>query len=1483
MAFGGAGLLVLLLALLLGGGAGPARAQPVPPAPLPPAPAVAAAPRAPMAPGSLAAPAAAAFAADPAFDADGHAACQATGVWPEEAAAPPLGRAAAKPTSARAPMGHEIVAAVKARAAAAARAPAPQPPAPLAPGPPAPVPEARKWKPSPLCPDFMEQHPKMPRCDPCHGFSNVFAQRDGDVELTFAKTKVNAHNGQKCGPRDAKNKYTGFTHTDLQYQMGSGLDKHEMYYDPTKIRMAKKHKQLCLKTQAPYATTEEGVHQAAGAPLDKNVLLGVLDPVGGTELLTELVELCNIQELPPAKYNDQYGGLIFSSNGGDGTSQLRYLKVGLQYPKGGATPEAFISYAFPEAAGPGPGGPLGCYADSADDRLLDGPTMKSGGMTPEMCKDFCADEGDFPAYGVEFGKECYCGALPPASAKIDEAACDVPCGGDTTQTCGGADAINVFEVSSSSGTSGKVLTTASASKPLGGLKYKDPKSCVTFKLVYNVPETTATGFFKAPGDKKFKTIGTIDGINGEFRSVDQAGMQQAIGSTCFAGVMGSSPKGGPKATFCFDRFSVKQKNDITGGDGPVFEPPPPAVPEGPVEQVGECPTPGFGTEVGCSASAAPTANEWIAKESDTLPTIGGLSQAPTDLVVFGHKAYITSANGAFLIAPLDHTGDLELGSKCGSGPWPSLKAYHAATADCYQSFMIDACPSEASYEEWADGDLQFLPLGIDIDRKSDPANPHIYILGSANAPGGIYKGGDNTGCLVQYKLAQKNSGAWDWLQTNKVSGLPRALANHGPNDVEVVTNIPGYEGKDVVCMALGGNTGGGSPTEVTADEFKDRPESVLSASIVCADVLERENPAWDHDKHGKCDINPIGGMCGGTGGGGGMCPPKLFKELAEDLEKATAKHSVPIPCMEPAKCKAGAGAFRLGVPASKSDDLLCAHKSAAYKDLTSCHVEIYSSGFRNAYGFTQTRDGHLIAANNGHSGDAQMPDSPTDCEMFYTEDLEEMSTNKPAWGNDNLAILGQGCYLGHPAPARDECVWFDGEKQDDLHGGTWEPHPHYRADRVFLVGDHLSVCGVMEYSDDLFCGQLDSKLLTVHFAKGDNVAAYPILRGPEYADGIALDDDPFTVVGGLADPIQLGPIDKKAGTFMVAEFDGSVNKAGSMSVHVPALGGKTPNYSTANSVAPQLKVATDGAASAVFAGKLYLFGGKTGGKDTPTAEVLEFTPGAAGLKAWGAVPNHSSTGFYGATAVAHEPVKGAAVFVLCGGQKSPKKYIGKCTVVNAETGAAKKTVKLPGPPRAKMGVEVVYDKWMVLVGGEDVNGAATTVSVMDLETQTFAKGPFAKLPGTGRIAPATMALNDQLYAIGGATDGGTVASMLRFDLATNAWESTFVGGGALPALPGNAGKSGAQTSKMQGRLMTCFGLTSKTKVSNKCYRLDPWEDDPEWEDVDATADVIGVADAGFGTIGGTLYGFGGTNGVKKQKQGFASSYCLGYKGLKCCE
>ena len=57
------------------------------------------------------------------------------------------------------------------------------------------------------------------------------------------------------------------------------------------------------------------------------------------------------------------------------------------------------------------GGFLGCYADSADARLLAGPSYASGGMTVAGCEDFCAAAGDFGAFGVQFGKvsTCTCG------------------------------------------------------------------------------------------------------------------------------------------------------------------------------------------------------------------------------------------------------------------------------------------------------------------------------------------------------------------------------------------------------------------------------------------------------------------------------------------------------------------------------------------------------------------------------------------------------------------------------------------------------------------------------------------------------------------------------------------------------------------------------------------------------------------------------------------------------------------------------------------------------------------------------------------------------------------------------------------------------------------------------------------------------------------------------------------------------------------
>ncbi len=106
---------------------------------------------------------------------------------------------------------------------------------------------------------------------------------------------------------------------------------------------------------------------------------------------------------------------------------------------------------------------LGCFFDAATARLLPlqavfagSPT--AGAMTRELCAEYCCGAGyaDPPGYpppgsavvGVEYGAQCYCGKTFDASkAKPPHAPgsnCTMKCSGNSSQLCGGSDAINVF-------------------------------------------------------------------------------------------------------------------------------------------------------------------------------------------------------------------------------------------------------------------------------------------------------------------------------------------------------------------------------------------------------------------------------------------------------------------------------------------------------------------------------------------------------------------------------------------------------------------------------------------------------------------------------------------------------------------------------------------------------------------------------------------------------------------------------------------------------------------------------------------------------------------------------------------------------------------------------------------------------------------------------------------------------------------------------
>lgn len=100
-----------------------------------------------------------------------------------------------------------------------------------------------------------------------------------------------------------------------------------------------------------------------------------------------------------------------------------------------------------------PWGLLGCYIDDTASRTL--PTMiPMGGqneMTINNCLDRCLASGNTYC-GVEYHGECYGGTTQPGNSllatpsnNILAAGCNLPCYGNSTQACGGANRILVFE------------------------------------------------------------------------------------------------------------------------------------------------------------------------------------------------------------------------------------------------------------------------------------------------------------------------------------------------------------------------------------------------------------------------------------------------------------------------------------------------------------------------------------------------------------------------------------------------------------------------------------------------------------------------------------------------------------------------------------------------------------------------------------------------------------------------------------------------------------------------------------------------------------------------------------------------------------------------------------------------------------------------------------------------------------------------------
>ncbi|KAF8155044.1 hypothetical protein K438DRAFT_360544 [Mycena galopus ATCC 62051] len=99
---------------------------------------------------------------------------------------------------------------------------------------------------------------------------------------------------------------------------------------------------------------------------------------------------------------------------------------------------------------------IGCQGDNRSDRALKHlVTVASHNMTVESCLDSCA-AGGYILGGVEFGDECYCGNT--LLYAYGESSCYMPCSGNTSEFCGGPDALDLYQVADTPFTTGPPST-----------------------------------------------------------------------------------------------------------------------------------------------------------------------------------------------------------------------------------------------------------------------------------------------------------------------------------------------------------------------------------------------------------------------------------------------------------------------------------------------------------------------------------------------------------------------------------------------------------------------------------------------------------------------------------------------------------------------------------------------------------------------------------------------------------------------------------------------------------------------------------------------------------------------------------------------------------------------------------------------------------------------------------------------------------------
>ncbi|KAM7197259.1 WSC domain containing protein [Rhypophila sp. PSN 637] len=105
----------------------------------------------------------------------------------------------------------------------------------------------------------------------------------------------------------------------------------------------------------------------------------------------------------------------------------------------------------------------GCYTEANGQRALSDVSFYNDAMTLEKCATVC---DGYAWFGVEYGRECYCGnTLNEGSVPAAAAECNFPCPGKLSQTCGAGNRLNLYSADSEECEDDDDIATSSTTVP----------------------------------------------------------------------------------------------------------------------------------------------------------------------------------------------------------------------------------------------------------------------------------------------------------------------------------------------------------------------------------------------------------------------------------------------------------------------------------------------------------------------------------------------------------------------------------------------------------------------------------------------------------------------------------------------------------------------------------------------------------------------------------------------------------------------------------------------------------------------------------------------------------------------------------------------------------------------------------------------------------------------------------------------------------